>query len=282
MPRGESLYAIPGTYSWVCPDRVTSVSVVCVGGGGGAFIRSSSTTVSGGGGGLAYKNNISTTPGNSYTVVVGVGGLGSHSDEFVFFAGGNSKFAFGATTLCEAGGGQSWQGSVGTSPPGGGVVVGDGGGSGGTGRGQNGAPASAGGAGGYSGNGGNGVVPNSAGNAGTGGAGGSGAASVSFGVLVGASGGVGVFGAGTSGAGGAAYSGNGGGGSGGAAGVNEIPNQVTYNPMSSKAGLFGAGGSTFVGATNYVDYAGSGASGAVRIVWQGDTRQFPSTDVGTP
>jgi hypothetical protein len=27
---------------------------------------------------------------------------------------------------------------------------------------------------------------------------------------------------------------------------------------------------------------GAGANGAVRIVWPGSTRQFPSTDVGSP
>ena len=31
VPRGESVYAIPGTYTWVCPAGVTSVSAVVVG-----------------------------------------------------------------------------------------------------------------------------------------------------------------------------------------------------------------------------------------------------------
>ena len=35
VPRAESVYATEGTYTWVCPEGVTSVSVVCVGAGGG-------------------------------------------------------------------------------------------------------------------------------------------------------------------------------------------------------------------------------------------------------
>ncbi len=31
---GQSEYTTPGTYSWVAPDGVTSVSVVAIGGGG--------------------------------------------------------------------------------------------------------------------------------------------------------------------------------------------------------------------------------------------------------
>jgi hypothetical protein len=45
------------------------------------------------------------------------------------------------------------------------------------------------------------------------------------------------------------------------------------------AGLFGGGG---FGVSTNNDQAGNGGSGAVRIVWPGTTRTFPSTDVGTP
>jgi len=31
----QQAYTTAGTYSWTCPEGVTSVSVVCVGGGGG-------------------------------------------------------------------------------------------------------------------------------------------------------------------------------------------------------------------------------------------------------
>jgi hypothetical protein len=75
----QMLYDAPGTYSWICPAGVTSVSVVAVGGGaGGGVVGFGSPTRyrnSGGGGGLAWINNYTVTPGNSYTVQVGAGGL---------------------------------------------------------------------------------------------------------------------------------------------------------------------------------------------------------------
>jgi hypothetical protein len=67
-PPGQTAYTTPGTYSWVAPAGVTSVSVVAVGGGGAS---ENPPTTGGGGGGLRYRNNISVTPGASYTVVVG-------------------------------------------------------------------------------------------------------------------------------------------------------------------------------------------------------------------
>ena len=74
VPRGESVYTIPGTFSWTCPAGVTSVSVVCVGAGAGGGDPSYGSYGGGGGGALAYANNVSVTPGASYTVVVGRGG----------------------------------------------------------------------------------------------------------------------------------------------------------------------------------------------------------------
>lgn len=70
---------------------VDSQGAVGNGGSGGAAGSSSSggaygggagwltTNGAGGGGGLGYKNNISTTPGNSYTVTVGTGGSVTNS-----------------------------------------------------------------------------------------------------------------------------------------------------------------------------------------------------------
>jgi hypothetical protein len=47
------------------------------------------------------------------------------------------------------------------------------------------------------------------------------------------------------------------------------------------AGIFGGGaGSSSVFGAN--DSGPVGGSGAVRIIWPGATRTFPSTDVGTP
>ena len=70
---GEQAFTTSGTYTWVAPAGVTSVSAVTVGGGGaGANYFGSG----GAGGGLAYLNNIAVVPGNTYTVVVGAGGAG--------------------------------------------------------------------------------------------------------------------------------------------------------------------------------------------------------------
>jgi len=58
-PPGQDAYTTAGTYSWVAPAGVTSVSVLVVGAG---------SNPGAGGGALSYKNNFSVTPSNSYTV----------------------------------------------------------------------------------------------------------------------------------------------------------------------------------------------------------------------
>ena len=136
----ESIYATPGTYSWVCPAGVTSVSVVCIGGGAGdAGGNDNSFT----GGGLGWKNNIPVTPGNSYTVVVGAGGAVGWQGGANLNNGGDSYFINLSTVKGGGGGG------YGSGVPG--NFVGDGGGSGGYAGGGSG-----GSAGGYTGSGGNG------------------------------------------------------------------------------------------------------------------------------
>jgi hypothetical protein len=57
--------------------------------------------------------------------------------------------------------------------------------------------------------------------------------------------------------------------------VFEIGSEWTSGP-----GRFGAGGAG--GSSSTFTQGRMGADGAVRIVWPGDTRTFPSTDVGTP
>ena len=66
-------YTTPGTYSWLCPAGVTSVSVVAVGGGGGGGFGDA-FGAGGAGGNLRYVNNIPVVPGLSYQVIVGAGG----------------------------------------------------------------------------------------------------------------------------------------------------------------------------------------------------------------
>lgn len=197
-------FTTPGTYAWICPPGVTSVSVVCVGGGG--QINSFS---GGGGGGLGYKNNISVTPGNSYTVVVG--------------GPGSASYFISTGTVRGGGGGSGLSGTAGA----GGTYTGDGGGNGGDG-GNNEVQTyygGGGGAGGYSGNGGNGQGFSLPFTSGSGGGGAGGGGSNTAGVQTGG-GGVGILGQGTSGASVSQ------GGSGGTNGVNSTPS----------GGLYGGGG----------------------------------------
>ena len=269
---GSQSYTTPGTYSWVAPAGVTKVSVVAVGGGSNTFPYCASS--GGSGGALGYKNNISVTPGSSYTVVVGVGGNATYAT----FRGGSSYF-INTSTVKGGGAGINACNANGCGCQGG-YYVGDGGGRGG--KGGIGyacycncflATGGSGGAGGYSGVGGKGGASNTgglgaAGCSGTGGGGGSGT-NLYRGVFHhgGAGGGVGLFGQGSNGAGGASVTGSvGNPGFGGSCGGNG----VSYTT-----------GGSYGGGVHY-GCCGIAGSGAIRIVWPGCARLFPSTCVGTP
>lgn len=260
---GQQEYTTPGTYSWVAPSGVTSVSAVVVGGGGGglryASLGGSGNYGAGGGGGaLRYVNNLSVTPGNSYTVVVGAKGVGSSSPS----AGGQSYFV--STGTVQASGGPAGQSGTTANATGSG---GNGGGSGGYGTWSSsggGGWGGGGGAGGYSGQGGNSQYEGGPGyQNGAGGGGGSGFSS---------GGGVGLQGEGSNGSAGF----NGGtGGSGGGNGTAYAPNSAT----SSNGGAYGGGGGCMDNSSSGVTSGTqNGGSGAVRIIWPGSSRQFPSTN----
>jgi len=238
IAQGQQAYTTAGTYSWVAPSCVTSVSVVAVGAGSGG----------GGGGALAYKNNITVVPGNSYAVVVGAAGVSSGGGG-CGTNGGFSRFtaSFGSMT---AGGAQT----VGTIANGGtpsGTY--DAGYSGGYGSQAAGSGYNGGGAAGYAGGGGNTTFGGN-GTAGAGGGGGGG------GWAYWGGGGVGILGQGANGAGGVGAQG-GRGGSGGANGTcttgGAYGGGAPGNPSGNLAGV-----------------------GAVRIIWPGNTRSFPSTCTG--
>lgn len=180
---------------------------------------------------------------NNYSVTPG-----SSYTVSVGASGNNSYFV---STAVVKGGGV-------TALPSGGTYAGTGGGSGGTGAAYD--PANyipgSGGAGGYSGSGGDGGVDSGGtgvnGLPGTGGGGGGGAAQGG----TGPGGGVGILGQGANGAGGTIAHQAGYGGSGGADG------------SSSDGGAYGGGN----------NWGGTGGGGAVRIIWPGTTRSFPSTN----
>lgn len=248
-PKSQKEFTTPGTYTFEVPSGVTSISVVAISGGEMAWPYPEH---GGGGGSLAYKNNIAVTPGEVLTVLVG---RGAYINQEVFRAT-SSSLSRGSVELCSANPGS---GSTGGSTGVGDVIS----------AGGNGAPGSfesiggGGGAAGYSGKGGDGVESAPAyqyvaGKDGSGGGGGGGKGSAG-------GGGVGIYGQGANGAGGVYYGGGGGGGSGGAMG-NYIPSG------SVRGGNFG-GGSGGRGSGPFPE----GGGGAVRIIWPGNLRQFPST-----
>jgi len=273
-------FTVPGTYCWYAPT-CTSVSVVAVGGGGGGYAQRSGLWGSGGGAGLGYINNYAVTSGTNYRVVVGAGGVGApiclnypcHSSD-----GGNSYFV--NTSIVMGGSGPGWYSAYTQNS----VFVGCGGSHGGAGMGSGGGHNSGGGGGaaGYTGCGGGGGWNSTLGNASPGfGGGGGGGYAYSGG------GGVGIFGQGTNGIAGSCNGiRGGGGGSGGSTGSTAYG--ILYPGCKSlvgNGGAYGGGGGGPIicgGTTGGYPQSTSGGNGAVRIVWPGDIRKFPSTCVSTP
>ncbi len=258
---GQVEFTTPGTYQWVVPDGVESISAVVVGGGGGGACSRNGTGYGsgsgGGGGGLAY-NTFAVTPGETLDIIVGsVGVNGLASSQSAGGAGGFSAIQRSSTDLVRANGGLG--GNWATSGNGGAVVVGTGG-SGGKG-GVRGASfpeigGGGGGAGGYSGAGGEGGGGSDAtGKAGSGGAGGGAGGGNRRG-----GGGVGIYGEGTSG--------------------SAVASGSAGNPGSGGIGLlYGAGGGG--GQGSFPNQNGqAGGAGAVRIIWGNSsvTREYPSTN----
>ena len=255
---GQAAYTSAGSYTWVAPTGVTSVSVVCVGGGGNS--ASGGDCAGSGGGGLAYGNNITVVPSTSYTVIAGVGYTGGGQQ-----TGGTSSFINTSTLRANGGTGGSYQSYPNPGGDFGGslLTAGQDGGAGGSGGGGGNGMGGGGGAGGYSGGGGAGGGNGSGGDSSGGGAGGG-----AGGYSGGGGGGVGILGEGSSGSGGirsGTTANGGGGGSGGTAG------QSSTTTTEGRGGPYG-GGSGGYGL-------GSGV-GAVRIIWPGTSRSFPSTGTG--
>ena len=267
---GQTEFITVGSYSWVCPPNVTSVCAVAIGGGGGGGRNLGGGASGGGGAGLAWRNNISVTPGVSYTVVVGAGGTMALNSGYT----GGASYFIDPSIVAGYGGGGGGQFTLGGGGAGG-TYVGDGGGNGGSSAwlGVGYFWTGGGGAGGYSGNGGDGGEGGIyAARSGNGGGGGGGSLSASQG---GAGGGVGIYGQGGNGGGGTYNTTpagiQGGGGSGGGGG---IPYNFTPPTNGMMGGLYGGGAGSMTAANTSF-----GGNGAVRIIW-GEGRAFPSTSAG--
>lgn len=269
---GQIAYTVPGTYSFVVPAGVTSISVLGIGGGaGGAAGTSASGGNGGAGGGLAYRNNIAVTPGETLNLHVGAGGPQNANNP----EGGSTSLYRGSATLANAllNVQPAQQPAGNTTNALGAVQTYFGGGDGGYGNTNGGG--GGGGAAGYTGRGGNGGSPTgntNTGNGNNGLGGGAGGGRGTGGTAGGRSGaGVGIMGLGASGAGGV-WNAPAQGGSGG-------ENATSGNGASGVAGRYGGGGAGG-GRDGYSPIEpGPGAGGAMRIIWPGDTRQFPSTNV---
>lgn len=291
---GEELFDTPGTYSWIVPPGVRSISVVVVGGGGGGR----NNMDAGGGGALGYVNDVAVSSGQTITVRVGAGGAGgkgtlTYISDTVFTnpaipaeSGESSYIEVPGSRVVEARGGHRGDAGGGR----GGTVRWHGSGGAG-GDGASGVSAGGGGAGGYAGDGGDGGGKSDDGFDGTGGAGGGGGGGcyttgnndyVPDDVAIlrlggGDGGGVGVFGAGASGAGGTGYpdpldsdppsrGGNGGAGSSGSYGYGGGTGQYVFREPDADTTIIDEGEGR------------DGGNGAVRIIYPGDQRQFPSTN----
>jgi len=254
--RGATLYTTSGCYTWYVPAGVSYVSVLMASTGAFAcfYCCCGNYHFSGGGGGLGYRNGYAVSQGQALALHVPY--LGYPAGNFTttgdawFLSWGT--FRVNAASRC--GGGYV------------GPLVS--GGTGGAGRrGLYFRGAGGGGAGGYSGNGGNGGQSGFNYGSGTGyGLPGSGGAAGGGGqstiTNAGGGGGVGIYGQG--GSGGASVSGGLAGSTGAGCGGS-----------SGYGGTYGGGAG--IGSSNALRCPGGGM---VRIVYPGNSRQFPSCDVG--
>jgi hypothetical protein len=264
----QVLFNTPGTYSWVVPPGITSISISGGRGGQGG------ASAGGDGGAFGWINNIAVTPGETLTIIVGAGGISS-----VFVEGSpNVKGSLGGHTYLKRGSTNLFatDGSVAHALFAGGVGGPSGQYSGGGG----------GGAGGYAGVGGDGEgqTQNSGGKYGSGGAGAGGARNdgfytapnlgFGFGHPGGKGGGTGLQGQGAN----------------GVPGAGQVPSSTSIangNPGApgsatggNEVGGGGPGGYQYVNTDNGArspSNGGYGQDGGLRIMWPGTLRQFPST-----
>jgi len=236
---GETVYTTAGTFSWVCPTGVSSVSILNVGagGGGGSYVNSGTS-----GGASHFNSNAGGLgAGGAGGTNGGGGGGGSHSGDGGGNGGAGSSMGGGGAGGYAGNGGNSTYNAPSGSGSGGGAGAGGGGGSGGGGGGV-----------GLLGQGNSGAGATSSGSGGSGGSGGSNGGSKHGG-----------------------YYGGGGGGNdyrnGGGGGGLGYKNNYAVTAGTSYTVVVGAGGT---GGAQYTP-AGNGRSGAVRIIW-GTGRSFPS------
>jgi hypothetical protein len=284
-------YTAPGTYTFIVPSNATTLSVMAVGAGGAGDDGNSGDGGGGGGSGgsAGFFNNLSVTPGQTLTIVVGLGGIATATKNTKAPDGGLSSVAFGSFTMTVPGGigGTPYSTNPGApapaapsfaNTPGGVTTGGYAGGPGGAGWDGGGGGGGAGGLGGAGGNGSTSYSPSGtlyqSGFNGGAGAGGGGAASFSAGTGGSNSG----YSGGAGGAGQNNVTGGGGGGSATYTPIVSSTNGGAGNGLSSAGsrggeGGFpgGGGGGSWDGGTGL---ASSGGNGFVRLVWAGTVQAY--------
>jgi len=261
-------FTVPGNYSFTVPSGVTSLSITSIGGGGGGGGYSGTYVGGVGGDGARVISNLSVTPGQVLSLVVGGGGGGgtngpsSGGGGYSCGAqgGGGGSTNIGAGTVNQiiaGGGGGGGSGICGDTGMNGGSAGGTGGAGGNGGSNGSSTPAG-GGAGGVGGQGGyDFMFHGSPGQNGNGGAGGGGANNGSS--ILGGSGGSSV-GSGVGGGGSFMSAGGGGGYGGGGAGSY-------YAKGSGAGGSIGPAGTTYAPAGNGGASGIAGGDGSISISW---------------
>ncbi|TKB98683.1 T9SS type A sorting domain-containing protein [Pedobacter cryophilus] len=126
--QSPEIFSTAGTYSWVCPTGVTTLQVECwgAGGSGGSATAAVGRAGGGGGGGSYVKNNFSVTPGVSYTIIVGAGGLQGLTTSAGVNGnpGGKSEFSGPSISTLTASGGAAGSGATSQNQSGPGGLLG--------------------------------------------------------------------------------------------------------------------------------------------------------------
>lgn len=104
----QTIFNIPGTYTFVVTGQSNGVVVEVWGAGGSG--GSNSVNAKGGGGGGGYARSIVNLAPGYYTVIVGAGGVATISDGV---DGGGSSFKNGNTIIDSASGGKAGNGTTG-------------------------------------------------------------------------------------------------------------------------------------------------------------------------
>lgn len=111
VPSTLTITSYNASDTWTAPPYVTSVEYLVVGGGGGGGGAFDTGSAGGGGGGLVLYGILSVVPGNTYSVVVGAGGIGGTANrtaspsEYSGEDGGASSFS----TIVAVGGGGGYR-----------------------------------------------------------------------------------------------------------------------------------------------------------------------------